>query len=57
MGDPAINLMSPYAFPNRLRFPYRDELFLYPVIFILSGLYAAHSMGLVTLAGQRKGPF
>jgi len=50
MGDPAINLMSPYAFPHRLRFPDRDEPFLYPVVFILSGLYAAYSGGLVPVA-------
>ena len=50
MENSAINLMSPYAFPYRLRFPDRDEPFLYPVVFILSGLYAAYSRGLVPLA-------
>ncbi|SVB46899.1 uncharacterized protein METZ01_LOCUS199753 [marine metagenome] len=43
MEMPAVNLMSPYAFPHRLRFPDRDEPFLYPVIFIISGLYAAYN--------------
>jgi len=51
MENSAINLMSPYAFPYRLRFPDRDEPFLYPVVFILSGLYAAYSRGLVPFSG------
>ena len=47
MEVPAVNLMSPYAFPHRPRFPDRDEPFLYPVIFIISGLYAAYNGSLV----------
>ena len=50
MEGPTINLMSPYAFPHRLRFPNRDGPFLYPVAFILSGLYVAYSGGLVPIA-------
>ena len=42
--------MSPYAFPHRPRFPDRDESFFYPVISILSGLYAVYSGGLVPVA-------
>ena len=42
--------MSTYAFPHRPRFPDRDESFLYPVIFILSGLYAVYGGGLVPVA-------
>ena len=38
MEVPALNLMSPYAFPHRPRFPDRDKPPLYPVIFIISGL-------------------
>ena len=50
MENPAINLMSPYAFPYRPCFLDRDESFLYPVIFILSGLYAVYGGGLVPVA-------
>ena len=50
MEEPAINLISPYAFPHRLCFPDKDEPFLYPIIFVLSGLYAAYSGGLVPVA-------
>ena len=44
---PALNLMSPYAFPHRPRFTDKDESLLYPVIFIISGLYAAYNGSLV----------
>ena len=43
MEVPVVNLMSPYAFPYRLRFPDRDEPFLYPVIFIILGLCAVYN--------------
>ena len=43
MKVPAVNRMFQYAFPHRLRFPDRDEPFLYLVIFIISGLYAAYN--------------
>ena len=47
MEVPAVNLMSPYAFPHRSRFPDRDEPFLSPAIYIISGLYAAYNGSLV----------
>ena len=47
MEVPAVNLMSPFAFPHRPRFPDRDEPFLYPVIFIISGLYAVYNGSLI----------
>ena len=50
MEVPALNLMSPYAFLYRPRFPDRDEPLLYPVIFIILGLYAAYNGSLNPVA-------
>ena len=50
MEVPAVNLMSPYAFPHRPRFTDKDESLLYPVIFIISGLYAAYNGSLIPAA-------
>ena len=50
MENSAINLMSPYAFPHRARFPDRDKSFLCRVFFIVSRLYAAYNRNLIPAA-------
>ena len=50
MEVPAVNLMSSYAFSHRPRFMDRDEPFLYPVIFIILGLYAVYNGSLIPAA-------